>query len=300
MDIFPPDGGGEPAAKRTLLSEPGVGISVAAAIFLSYQLLGMLASVVMVPVKNAVGISQASYLLTVQGLSQLLFLLLPTAVAAKILSDSPQRVLRLGGSVSWLQWILSLAGLVFLIVGIQGAISSIGAVLPENIRRILVDMYQRYSDSYSFLFSYSTGGYLLSVVCAALIPAVAEEALFRGLLQRSMEGKVKAGVAIAATAFVFAAAHLSPVSFLQLFFLGCFMGFASYYTQSIAVAVVLHFFNNLFSITAMSIYGSQDAAAYSPETPLQTSILLALTGFIGCLGTVAVMIGYTPQSPRDE
>jgi membrane protease YdiL (CAAX protease family) len=91
----------------------------------------------------------------------------------------------------------------------------------------------------------TTKGLLLNLFIIALIPAVGEEMLFRGLLQRLLNEwtrSVFAGVFL--TALIFSAIHLQFFGFLPRFLLGLVLGILLEITQSLWAPVAAHFVNN--------------------------------------------------------
>ncbi len=96
-----------------------------------------------------------------------------------------------------------------------------------------------------FLSVKSPGGLALNLLVIALVPAVGEELLFRGLLQRLLgewTRNIHAGVIL--TAFIFSAIHLQFFGFLPRFLLGLMLGYLLEITQSLWVPVFAHFVNN--------------------------------------------------------
>ncbi len=96
-----------------------------------------------------------------------------------------------------------------------------------------------------FLQVKSPAGLTLNLLVIALIPALGEELLFRGLLQRLLgewTRNIHAGVII--TAFIFSALHLQFFGFLPRFVLGLMLGYLLEITQSLWVPIFAHFVNN--------------------------------------------------------
>jgi len=96
-----------------------------------------------------------------------------------------------------------------------------------------------------FLQVKSPVGLALNLLVIALIPALGEELLFRGLLQRLLgewTRNIHAGVII--TAFIFSALHLQFFGFLPRFVLGLMLGYLLEITQSLWVPIFAHFVNN--------------------------------------------------------
>jgi len=96
-----------------------------------------------------------------------------------------------------------------------------------------------------FLQVKSPAGLAMNLLVIALIPALGEELLFRGLLQRLLgewTRNIHAGVIL--TAFIFSALHLQFFGFLPRFLLGLMLGYLLEITQSLWVPIFAHFVNN--------------------------------------------------------
>lgn len=86
---------------------------------------------------------------------------------------------------------------------------------------------------------------LLIMVLLAFLPALFEEVLFRGALQRLLERWWKWPLlAILATAILFSIIHISISLFLSRAWLGFILGMLYYYTRNIWVPIFAHFVNN--------------------------------------------------------
>lgn len=88
------------------------------------------------------------------------------------------------------------------------------------------------SDSFAFLG--------ISVVCFALIPALCEEILFRGIIFKHFR-QYGNKAAIVISAFLFAVMHLSFSNFLPPFFMGIIFGMMFVYTNRLIYPVIAHF-----------------------------------------------------------
>lgn len=83
------------------------------------------------------------------------------------------------------------------------------------------------------------------VFCAvALVAPAAEEILFRGLLFGAIGKRLSPRWTIAVTAAVFAVAHLQPVFFVPLFFVGLLLGWARDRSGGLALPILIHCVNN--------------------------------------------------------
>lgn len=101
------------------------------------------------------------------------------------------------------------------------------------------------------LLSVSTiWGLLFNLFMIAVIPAIGEEFIFRGALQRIFHqwtGNVHVAVVIAAV--LFSAMHMQFYGFLPRLLLGLLMGYMFVRTGNIWVPVFAHFFNNAAAVT---------------------------------------------------
>lgn len=95
------------------------------------------------------------------------------------------------------------------------------------------------------------------IVCFALLPAVAEELLFRGVVQNMLlRNTRKPFWAIAAAALLFAIMHFRPYSSAILFGMGVLFGYVYRISKNILLAVFAHFLNN--SLALADVYFAKD------------------------------------------
>jgi len=101
----------------------------------------------------------------------------------------------------------------------------------------------------AFLNVETMGGLLINLLMIAIIPAIGEEFLFRGVLQKlfiQWTKNVHLGVFIAA--FIFSAIHLQFYGFIPRFLMGVYLGYAFVWTGSLWVPIVIHFVNNATAV----------------------------------------------------
>jgi uncharacterized protein len=108
------------------------------------------------------------------------------------------------------------------------------------------------------------GGLIILVV--AFVPALCEETMFRGFIQRSFEFKMKPFWAALITAVFFGLYHFNPYDLVPLIALGFFFGFASYSSNSIMVPMFLHFLNNFAAVLLYFVAGDKKLLENTPET----------------------------------
>lgn len=108
-----------------------------------------------------------------------------------------------------------------------------------------------------FLLNFQSPAYfVLAIVVVALLPALGEELVFRGLIQnqlRTLTGN--AHLAIWLAAILFSAIHMQFFGFVPRLLLGALFGYLYYWSGSLWMPVVGHFVNN--GLTLLLIYAGQ-------------------------------------------
>lgn len=100
------------------------------------------------------------------------------------------------------------------------------------------------------------GDLLVNLLLIAVIPAVGEELLFRGLIQKyigNWASNFHIGIWI--SAILFSALHLQFFGFFPRLALGVLFGYLLVYTGSLWIPIFAHFVNNASALIASYIYG---------------------------------------------
>lgn len=94
--------------------------------------------------------------------------------------------------------------------------------------------------------------YLLAMLVVAVVPAIGEELLFRGLLQNFLaKAFSNHHVGIWVSGFIFAAIHMQFFGVFPRMFLGVLFGYLYYWSGNLSLAMVAHFINNGFTLTLL-------------------------------------------------
>lgn len=102
----------------------------------------------------------------------------------------------------------------------------------------------------NFLAASNFRQYMVNMVVMALLPAIGEELLFRGILLRLFsEWTKKAFLGILISAFLFSAIHMQFYGFIPRFLLGIVFGYMLVWSGSLWMPVIAHFFNNGLAVT---------------------------------------------------
>ena len=220
-------------------------------IFVLYHLVGGIITLLIFGMKptsyNIFGFRLAT------GLGQIFFILIPTLILVRLISFKPVEYFRL--KLPTLQTVLvPLVGIFSLQQVLQiYLIFQEKIPLPENIQSMIDKFKAMFEELYKQLVvAHSVPELLWVIFIIALIPAVAEEFMFRGLIQRSFENGLNPVRGVILTGIIFGAYHLNPFSFIPLVIIGIYLGFLTLRSGSIWVSVVTHFFNNM--LACLSLY----------------------------------------------
>lgn len=113
--------------------------------------------------------------------------------------------------------------------------------------------------------------FLLAIVVIAVVPAVGEELLFRGLIQNLLNKTLSnPHAAIWISAFIFSGFHFQFYGLIPRMMLGVLFGYIYYWSGSLFLAMIGHFINNAFSLTI--IYLSQSGVIEMKPEDLENSL----------------------------
>lgn len=99
--------------------------------------------------------------------------------------------------------------------------------------------------------------FLFGFLIIAIIPAIGEELLFRGLIQNLFDVALKnKHAAIWLTAFIFGAIHMQFYGIVPRILLGALFGYLYFWSGHLTIAMLAHFINNGF--TLVLLYLSQE------------------------------------------
>ncbi len=108
----------------------------------------------------------------------------------------------------------------------------------------------------SFLKANSFSVYLANMLVMAVIPAIGEEFMFRGIFQRMFKDWTKnIHIAIWLAAILFSAMHMQFYGFIPRMLLGAFFGYLFYWSGNLWLSVLAHFVNNSIAVTAFYLNG---------------------------------------------
>lgn len=215
-------------------------------------------------------------------IGQVFGLLLPGLWLARLHSSTVRSFLRLRRVPIGLV-LLSIVGLVALIPVVQWSATIFdGLPWPQWIRDMeegqMVLIEQVLMQDFSLLFTISM---------LALTPAICEEILFRGFVQRQAERRLGAWGGILFSGIIFGFYHLRLTQAIPLSLLGIFMAWLTWRTRSLWPAIIVHLLNNSFA-AVLGKMASKEGSNIDVDT-FEFPVLITLVSAL-VLGGVVVLI----------
>ena len=148
-----------------------------------------------------------------------------------------------------------------------------------------------------FLTTFNTPMQLVvAVLVIGVIPAIGEEVLFRGILQRNLiiwTRNPHVGIWLAAA--LFSAIHVQFLGFVPRMLLGALFGYLYLWSGNIWVPILAHFVNNGFTVLMIYLY-QRHIITVDVESTESVPILGAIASFILTVG----LLIYFRQQNRTE
>lgn len=229
--------------------------------------------------------ANANALRIMQVITVLIGFLLPAYVAAFILNRQPLGLLGFLKKINWKQvgFVLLIMLVSLFIAGALGFLNQKISV-PADWKISFDKMEENYLRQVEAMIGKSgIASYITGILLMAFLPALCEETLFRGGLQNFLSRATKKPwLSIVLISILFSLVHFSFYGFLPRMFLGIALGSIYYYTQSLWLCIIAHFFNNALAITQLYFYtsaGKSFKEASADQMPYYWGIL-ALPLFI--------------------
>jgi membrane protease YdiL (CAAX protease family) len=193
-----------------------------------------------------------------------MFVLPPFAIGWFYCGDS-LRYLSMRGPVRWRFMLLGVVALLVVMpfIGLVGHLNQ-QMSFPEWMAGL--EQWMRAMEDQAevivqkFIAAKGTGSLLFNLFMIAVIPALGEEFLFRGVIQQiftKMTRNYHWGIWI--SAFLFSALHMQFFGFIPRLLLGAMFGYFLVYSGSIWVPVLAHFVNN--TIGVLSLYSAKEGTS---------------------------------------
>ena len=126
---------------------------------------------------------------------------------------------------------------------------------------------------------------MINMGLMAVLPALAEEMSFRGVLQQLLGGRTH--VAIWLTAVIFSAIHMQFYGFIPRMLMGALFGYVFVWTGSLWVPIVMHFVNNGMAVVVYYILSNKGV---SIDTNYADTLGAGTTWWLGVISLLTVGI----------
>jgi hypothetical protein len=262
--------------------------------FFLYQVIGGLLAVIIFGMDLENAPVNGVRLITMAG--QILFILLPALLFSKWFYQDVSTIIRVKFP-KWQEILLFVLGIVILTPLLQTFLYIQNYYLEQlAVNYGFVNSIKSFFDSLNELVEKTYGNLitansviegLLVITVIAIVPAICEEVMFRGFIQRSFEFKLKPFWAAAITAVFFAVYHFNPYGIIPLMILGFYFGFAAYISNSIFVPMILHFLNNFAAVILFFMFGDDELIKSTTTVDMDFSVFglffVFLTLFLGVI-----------------
>jgi membrane protease YdiL (CAAX protease family) len=263
--------------------------------FILYQFVGGLLTLLLFGFNLDAAPVNGIRLITIFG--QIFFIMLPALLFSKWIYGDISKIISLK-LPDWKELSLYILGIIILTPLLQSYlyiqnffVEKLAAYsqLINSIKTLLDSLNELIEKTFGNLMSaQNIPEMLLVVITISVIPAICEEIMFRGYIQRSFGFKLKPYLAVLITAIFFALYHFNPYGIIPLAILGFYFGFAAYKSQSLIIPMTLHFLNNFFAVMLYFILGDDELinSSVSDTSSLNENIqyfFLMLFLFVGLI-----------------
>ncbi len=132
---------------------------------------------------------------------------------------------------------------------------------------------------------------VLNLVIVALMPAICEEIFFRGFIFTSFKGKDSSKIAIITSGILFGFMHMDFLRIIPTSILGIIFAYTVYKSESIFIAMILHFINNSIAVL-VSHYPNSELVKMSSFIELDFKNLnIGKFIILICISAVFIIIG---------
>lgn len=143
----------------------------------------------------------------------------------------------------------------------------------------------------SYLSTKTLRGLFFNLFMISLIPAVGEEFLFRGTLQRILRQWFRnSHLAVWTAAILFSLAHYQFLGFLPRIVLGALFGYIFLWTRNIWMPVLAHFVNNSVAVIYYDLFLDGRMGTDPRQLGMQQNPLLYLLGSLALTGIGIVVV----------
>lgn len=190
-----------------------------------------------------------------QSIQSIAMFVIPPILLAILFSNKPKKYLNIT-KTPFLISVLSVSFIMLFSIPIINFLAEINSnmSLPESfsaIEKIMKGMETEAEKiTEAFLETESIVGLFINIFIIAIIPAIGEELLFRGVFQKIFTNWSKnAHIGVWIAAISFSAIHLQFYGFLPRLIMGAMLGYMLVISKNLWLPIIAHFINNAFAVT---------------------------------------------------
>ena len=131
--------------------------------------------------------------------------------------------------------------------------------------------------------------FIANLTLIAVLPALGEELLFRGIVQNQLMRRMAPLSAILLSGAVFSMLHFQMDGFFPRWILGIVLGWAYWRTGNFWVPVVMHFLNNGVQVSAQFLYEQGIISFNLAENNIEVPWFAAILSCIAVFGIARIM-----------
>jgi membrane protease YdiL (CAAX protease family) len=141
---------------------------------------------------------------------------------------------------------------------------------------------------------------LIGIVVIALLPAIGEELVFRGLFQNELyRGTRNIHAAIWFAAVIFSTIHFQFYGFVPRLLLGALFGYLYYWSGNLLIPIFAHFFNNAFGVVMIYLH-RQELTDLNVEDNTAAPIQYVLLNLVLTVGLLYYIWKHFRGAPRQN
>lgn len=233
--------------------------------FILYQFLGGLLTLLIFGFDVEAAPVNGLRLMTIVG--QILFIMLPALFFSKWIYGDVSKIISLK-LPNWKELVLFILGIIILTPLLQTYLYIQNYFIEKwaeaspfinSIKYLLDSLNELIEKTFgNLILADNVPEMILVIITISIVPAICEEVMFRGYIQRSFGFKFKPHIAALLTALFFALYHFNPYGLIPLAIIGFYLGFAAYTSQSLVIPIIIHFLNNFFAVILYFIIGDDE------------------------------------------
>jgi len=177
--------------------------------------------------------------------------------------------------------------------------------LPASLKN--VELWMREAEDQAavvtanFLNVTTPGGILINLLMIGVIPAIGEEFLFRGVLQKLFHQWTKnIHVSVILAAFLFSAIHIQFYGFIPRFMMGVMLGYVFVWSGSLWVPILIHFTNNSAAVIVSFLQGTGAADNTFDTLGTGDKAIMPLLVSTVCTGLLLYLIFYFEKKKKSR